>query len=130
MKKIKFIIPCFLCLVIVVCGFYFNAYTQKSSNFTSIEFIHEHFNNAGKLLDYQNEIGVKDIDDIKLFVKDKNVKIEFGFIKLDWTMEEFLTEEVQKALEKIYITCRRDKETGRLRVFYKGQELQRWVSAF
>jgi len=33
-------------------------------------------------------------------------------------------------LEKIYITCRRDKETGRLRVFYKGQELQRWVSAF
>lgn len=127
-KTIKVVLFPFVLLLIVLAYWYFTQYVSISSTNKNIEFIREHFNAKGELIDYQNELNVKSMDDIKLFVKDNKVQIDFGNVKLKWTAAQFVAAENIKALESIYITAYKDKKTNRLRVYYKGQEIQRWVS--
>ena len=42
-------------------------------------------------------------------------------------MEEFVSESWDSDLARIGITRYKDKETGRLRVFYYDEEIERWV---
>ena len=99
-----------------------------ASTDNNIAFIEEHINSRGVLVDYQDEIGVKSIDDIKLFVKEDTVTIHFGRIVMTWTIADFCSEETGEKLRRIGITRYRDKETGRLRVFWGEEEIERWVS--
>lgn len=93
----------------------------------NVNFIIEHFNSQGKLVDYQREICVSSVDDLKLFVEKGNVRIDYGIITLVWPMEEFVSESWDSDLARIGITRYKDKETGRLRVFYYDEEIERWV---
>ncbi|MBQ2885812.1 MAG: hypothetical protein IJE43_18975 [Alphaproteobacteria bacterium] len=102
---------------------------QIDSTNRNLEFLHEHFNAAGELVDYQNEIRMKDpLKDIRLFVKNNKVKIKFGVIEMNWTAKQFMDETNLKKLERIYIYPEVDPETNRLTIYYKGIELSRWVS--
>lgn len=128
MKLWKMSIIAFVITIILAGGYCFIEAMDDNVTQESIAFIREHFNNGGKLIDYNNEINVTELDDIKLFVDNKNVRIDFGSIRLEWSLSEFVEEENLKALETIFIEVRRDKDTGKLRVFYKGKEIKRWVS--
>lgn len=121
------IIPLVLLITVLLYG-YMNKKIEYDATAGNIEFIAEHFNGYGKLIDYYGEIDVKDISDVKLFVTDDDITIKFGKINLIWTLENFVTTDVQNALNKIHIQAFRDKTTGKIRVFYKGEEIERWVS--
>lgn len=129
MKNLKWL---FLPILLLLCVFLtgqFQKYTALKSTQTNMQFIYEHYNAAGELIDYQGEIRMYDPDeDIKVFVKDNNVTIRFGVIEMHWTAKQFLDEQNIINLAKIYITISVDEETNRLTVYYKGKELQRWVS--
>lgn len=99
----------------------------KVSTEANMKFIIDHCNGAGKLIDFQREICVESVDDIKLFVEKNNVKIEYGKIVLEWPLEEFVSPELTGQLERIGITRYKDAETGRLLVFYHDEEVERWV---
>ncbi len=100
----------------------------KNATVRNLEFIAKHTNSAGTLVDYTGDIGVKSIADIKLYVKDKEVRIEYGKIFLTFTEENFLSEEYTGLLEKVGITRQINKKTGLLEVFYHGVKLERWAS--
>lgn len=101
---------------------------NKSSTKDSIEYISKHFNASGKLIDYQNDLGVKTVEDIKFFLKGDKVEIHFGKILLNWRLKDFVSKENQEELKKVFINIYRDAKTGKIRVFYKGEEVERWVS--
>lgn len=129
MKNMKWILlPVVLLLVVVGFG-EFQRYTTIKSTQTNMQFIYDHFNSAGELIDYQGEIRMQDPDtDIKLFVKDNKVTIRFGILEMHWTAKQFMDPQNLENLSRIYLTVHVDEETNRLTVYYKGKEVQRWVS--
>jgi len=127
MKAIKFIF-----VLVIIVGISYFAYTKLggdvgASREKGFEFIEKHINSSGELKDITNDIGVKSYEDIKLFIKDDSVKIEYGRVALKWKLEDFAKKENLDRLRGIGIDVYRDKDTGKLRVFYKGDELERWI---
>ena len=88
----------------------------------------------GELNDYANKIGMKNWEeDIKWFYEkdDGVVTIDYGYMKLVFTIEEFNTDNCKRALETIGITSEvvKTKEgTSKLKLYYNGHELERWIS--
>lgn len=121
------VIP-FLILLVVFAYWFIQNNVKNNATADNIEFIYEHFNRKGELVDTYDQIGVENVEDIKLFIKGDKVRMEFGYIELTWTLEEFVGPANLEALKKIHVDVYRDKETGKIRVFYKGEELERWVS--
>lgn len=95
---------------------------------STVQFIQQHFNSSGELIDYYNDIDVKDVKDIHVVIKNNKVTLTFGKLRMDWKMKDFVKQENQELLKTIYIEMRKDKTTGKLRLFYKGEEIERWVS--
>lgn len=86
-------------------------------------------NGRGDFVDYTGEIGVKSIDDIKLYVSN-DVKIVYGNIALNWRYDDFVSDELTEPLAKIFISREIDPASHTLRVFWKGVELERMVSRY
>lgn len=127
-KITSFIIFILLIVAVISYSFFTKMNTLKSTQ-TNMQFIYDHMNSAGEMIDYQGEIRMKNPEeDIKVFVKDNNVTIRFGIIEMHWTAKQFMDPVNLENLAKIHITVQVDEKTNRLTVFYKGQELQRWVS--
>lgn len=129
-KSITFTV---LTILVAVCAVFAWSYVSKmntlASTQTNMQFILDHMNYKGDLIDYNGEIRMKNPDeDIKLFVKDNKVTIRFGVIEMHWTADQFMNETNLENLSRIYITVKVDKETNRLTVYYKGREIKRWVS--
>lgn len=123
------VITVLLAAAAVFCYSYISKMNALSSTRTNMQFILDHMNYAGEIIDYQGEIRMKNPDeDIKLFVKDNKVTIRFGIIEMQWTAEQFMNPTNLENLKRIYITTRVDPETNRLTVYYKGREIKRWVS--
>lgn len=99
----------------------------SASTRDNVDFIIDHYNGQGKLVDYQREICVNSVEDIKLFVEDGKVRIDYGIITLVWTLSDFVSPAWDGDLARIGITRYKDKNTGRLRVFYYEEEIERWV---
>ena len=128
-KRVSVIVPILAAVIILVIYVVVN-FIEISSTQRSLQFIYEHFNSAGDLIDYQGEIRMKDpATDIRLYVTDKKVTIKFGLIEMNWTHKQFVNPTNIENLKKINITAFKDKDTNRLRLFYKDVEIQRWVSA-
>ena len=125
--KQLFVLP----TLFIAAGFIYFLLTQINTygkTDHSIEFIAEHINSRGDIVDWQNEIDVKGLEDIKLFTDNGKVTIEYGKITLNWkSMDEFLAEDNVRNLERILITIRRNRETGKIKLYWKGEEMQKWV---
>ena len=118
-------------LVLTLLGVGYYLVTRNNiygNNEQSIKWIASHFTRSGILQDYQNELGIDSDANIKLYVTDEFIKIGFGKVNLTWKPEEFTTLKNQELLKTIFITMDNDPKTGKLRVYYKGNELQRWVN--
>lgn len=129
MKKLfKFIfIPvCLFCIGLALWNF--NKRAEKLATDKGIELIKEHTNSAGRIVDYNGVIGVKSRNDIKLYVTEKEIKIQYGKICLTWTPNSFLTKEYDIPLGQIGITRQINPRTGELEVYYQKELLERWAS--
>lgn len=100
----------------------------KDATDKGIEYILRHTNSAGNLVDLTGDIGVKSIEDIRLYVKTDEVRIEYGKVLLTFTLEDFLGDAYTVNLERIGITRQINEKTGLLEVFYHGVLLERWAS--
>lgn len=125
----KFVIFPILCVVGISVYIYLNSQVEYVATDANIDFIREHMNSAGTIIDYYNEICVKNVEDIKAFIKDDKVTIEFGKISLTWELKDFVTTEVQERLKSIGITVFKDSvNKDMIRIFWNGEEVTRWAS--
>lgn len=127
LKKITSVVT----LILLFGGvfWYFNYYQGVLGYSTerNIEYIRDHMNSQGKLIDYQDEISVKSINDIKFFIDDKKVTIEFGKIVLEWKNQEFFTKPVLDSIKPLGFEVKRDKDSKEILLFWQGKEVDRWV---
>ena len=123
---IKYIvIPVLLVLVAsIVLTFYYSS--RSSSNQRVLKHIMSYQTSSGKLNDFQNNIGVKTADDIKYYVYDGKVRIEFGKQILEWDKKEFYTDDTKHNLELIGVECEIDKKTKALVMYWGGTKLVKY----
>lgn len=119
-----------VCLIITISAVLLSGYSVYKSSVNNNDDVYNmilnHINSRGELVDIRNEIGYHGIDSIKLFYEDK-VRLHFGFLKMTYTKEEFLSDENIEKLKKIGITVKVNKTTRKLTLYYNGEEVQRWV---
>ena len=129
---IYILIPFAIIIGFLIFKFYSDKTTQTSS-YDQISYINSFMRN-GELNDYANKIGMKDWEtDIKWFYEkdDGLVKIDYGYMKMTFSIEEFQSERCKQALSTIGITSKIVKlqdGTQKLKLYYNGNELERWIS--
>ena len=90
------IIP-LICLLIATGGFIFWNLKSDMGTLEGLEYINSFVGAGGKLNDFQSKLGMDDPEkDIKWFHDDKGVRVEFGKIIMDFTEEEFVSENIIK----------------------------------
>lgn len=128
---LKFVVIPVLAVVIMFIVFLFKNGITRENSYDQIDYIAQFIQN-GQLNDFSNKIGMKDPEtDIKWYKDGDKVKIEFGYMTMDFTVEELQTERCQLALGRIGITTKiiKTKDGPRkLHLYYNGKELERWVS--
>ena len=124
---LKFVILPVMILAIGSIGYYFYYQVAEGSTNENMQVIRDHMNNKGELVDYRDEIGVKSVDDIKLFVTEDEVRIEFGVLVLTWTPEKFAEKETQDALALIGFETKFEGDPVKMYVYWQGERVERWV---
>lgn len=123
-KNISIILITLLLLVLV--GLWISQQGTKD-NKNGIEFIKSRSYN-GKVLDFQNEVSVKSVEDVKYYYdKHGNIIIEYGKVLLKYKTKDFITEEVQKDLNDVFITVEQHPETYEFIIFFQGEEIIEYV---
>lgn len=122
------------CALVIICScvylmWYIN---NKNSTYENIDYIRGFMTSSGTLNDFSNKIGMHDPEkDLKWFMTDKTVRIEFGRIVMEWEKDEFLSDDNLTHLSTIGITAdvQTDKDTGKkkLHLYYQGTEMERWI---
>lgn len=100
---------------------------KDSGTMDSIDFIASHFTGRGQIMDYQNDLGVESIEDIKWYNEKDTIEIEFGKIRLTFDKKKFDTQEVIDALERIHITVRKNEETQEYKLYFNGEKIDLYV---
>lgn len=100
---------------------------KDSGTMDAVDFIASHFSGRGQIVDYQNDLGVKAIEDIKYYVNKDSVEIEFGKIRLKFDKKKFDTQEVLDALERIHIKVRKNEETGEYKLYFNDEQIDLYV---
>lgn len=133
MKTIKIIsifiiIPC----IVLALMYGYNKFDERrtiTNSYDQIDYILSFMRN-GQLYDYANKIGMKNPDsDIRWYRTDDGVKIEYGYMTMNFPMEEFLSDKCTLQMGKIGITHKfRTTDTGKkLVLMYHDEELERWI---
>ena len=124
---LKFVILPVMILALGSIGYYFYYQVAHGATNENMKVIKDHLNNAGVLVDNRNEIGVKSVDDIKLFVTEKEVRIEFGYLILTWTPRQFAEKETQDALKMLGFEVKFEGDPVKMNVYWQGEKIERWV---
>lgn len=115
-------------LIIIGCvGYFFYARTQNNSTYTNIEYIKGYMTPSGTLNDWQGKLGCKGVEDMKWYLTEDELKIEFGRIALTWPPEEFVKQENLQLVGQIGITAKYNKKEQKLKLYWCNQEIERWV---
>lgn len=128
MKIVKNVSILLLLLVIGVGGYFGYRYMNRNSTDDNIQYIRDHINSRGELVDLQNDLGVKTVEDIRFFLDDETAKIVFGKVKLVFPAETFTSKETRDKIATIGFEVRQNKKTGRILLYWHGEEVERWVS--
>lgn len=130
------LIPVFIiCIILVI--FVIAKIQNRNNAYSQIANIRKYVKN-GELNDFSNQIGMKDPDtDIRWYKDGDDIEIVFGYMDMHFTTEEFFSDYCKQQLGSIGITYKligyEDKETKetryKIRMFYNGKELERWVTS-
>lgn len=133
MKALKIITVFILLPALVLIGMWgydkFQQQRQITNSYDQIDYILSFMRN-GELYDFSNKIGMKNPEsDIKWYRTKDGVKIEYGYMTIQFPMEEFLTDNCEYQLGRIGITHKfRATDTGKkLILLYHDEELERWI---
>lgn len=125
--KIKKLLLALVLFAIGVTWFVWYSNVKDSGTMDAIDFIASHFTGRGQIMDYQNDLGVKGIEDIKWYDNKDSIEIEFGKIRLKFDKKKFDTQEVLDALERIHITVRKNEETQEYKLYYNDEPIDLYV---
>lgn len=125
--KIKKLLLALVLFAIGITWFVWYTNVKDSGTMDAIDFIASHFTGRGQIMDYQNDLGVKGIEDIKWYDNKDSIEIEFGKIRLKFDKKKFDTQEVLDALERIHITVRKNEETGEYKLYYNDEPIDLYV---
>lgn len=104
---------------------------NKKSSYENIDYIRSFMTSTGKLNDFSNKLNMDDPKtDIKWYWdENKNVRIEFGRIVMDFEWEEFILESTQEKLGTIGFAFESETVDGRkdLVCYWRGEVVERWV---
>lgn len=123
----KFVLAPAVVMIIGSALWFFYYTVVVNATDRNMQVILDHMNSAGVIVDIQNEIAVNGVEDLKLYVTDKEIEIEFGRLTLEWTPEVFAQPETQQKLSMIGITYKVYGEPKKLHVFWHDEEIERWV---
>lgn len=127
---IYIIIP-LIAIAAMIIGYTYNKLNEKQNSYAQIDYILSFMQN-GVLNDFSNKIGMKDPEtDIKWYLDDDTVKVEFGYMTMKFSTEEFLSDYCKNYIGQIGITSeliKTGENTSKLKLFYNGKEIERWVS--
>ena len=131
MKKIitTIIIPIIIFLAVIMYG-YLDKQFDVESSYEGAAYIKSFRTASGKINDVSNKIGMNNPDtDFKWFYDGETIRIEFGYITMDFPKEEFVTERCVKAMSDIGITweLKPVADGTRLTLYYNGKEMERWL---
>lgn len=114
-------------IILILLGVYWYVDTNTVSDpYASINLIKSKINGRGELQDYDNEIGVTSIDDIGYKMKDGKIQIHYGKIVIIVGKDELKSKDFNRALLDVGIEIKKKK--GTYHVYYKGEEIDRWVT--
>lgn len=114
----------FILVFTVIIFMYFISHTN--SNYKTIEYIKSYQTSTGKLVDFQNKIGVRGIEDVQYYVYDGKFQITFGDHIMIWDKEDFYKEDNIVHLSQIGIEVDFNENTKELHVYYKGDEVPKY----
>lgn len=122
------LVPCLLAMGLTL-GIYFFNLNRLDSTSKTIDYIAGFYNSRGQLNDFENQLNIQDeYRDIRYFVSKDEISIYFGRVILTWeTVDQLMDPDNLEHLKKIFIEIKRDQSTGKLKIYYKGVEIQRWV---
>lgn len=126
MKKFGFVLMIILGLLAAWYILIFKG-TIGGTTMDTINFIENHMNATGKIVDIQREIMVNSIEDVRWYSNKKGYEIKFGKLTLKFTTEEFISDEYVKALKRIGFEIKKDRKTGELLLFYNGEKVTKYV---
>lgn len=123
----KFFIAIFLIGALITWFIVYQTAGSKGMEST-IDFIASHISGNGKIVDYQNDLGIVDTKiDIQWYDEDENIEIKFGKVKFDIKKEDLLTEYVKEQLGRINMEVRQSKEDGEIKIYYAGEVVDLYI---
>lgn len=124
----RVIIPVLLLAAVVVGISWYKTNIGDGGRESGYQYILDHFDSRGTFTDIRNDLAMKDPKvDIKFFMTEKEATIEFGNVSLIFEPRELVSREWQEKLERINITMEKQEKTGKLLLYYGGEEIERWV---
>lgn len=125
--KFKKLLLALVLFAVGITWFVWYSQIREDGTMSSIDFIASHINGRGQIVDFQNDLGVKSIDDIKFYNTKNDIEIEFGKIRLKFDKKKLDTDEVLNALERIHIKVRKNEETGKYKIYYNDEPIDLYV---
>lgn len=124
---LKTIIGVIIVVIVGVGGLFIYQMSQSRNN--DYQTIAQHWTKGGKFIDYSQDLGVEDANDLKYFINtgEERVEIDYGYVKLFYTFDELDTEEVKDELYYIGITYEKNKKGDKYRFYWKGVLLEQWA---
>ena len=99
--------------MIVCCGFFFAYYyfntTLTNTNYSILNTIRSKIDGRQELKDYDNEIGVKSIDDIGFTIKKDKIYLYYGKMEFELGSKELMDEEFMNGMKQIGIEIKKKK---------------------
>ena len=120
----KITIALLVCVLGIIGYWYMNNNTANSS-YSMLKHIVSKMNYKHELVDYDNEIGVKSIDDIAFTIKDGKIFLYYGKVTLELGKQELADDNFIDGLEKIGIKI--IKKNGKYKITYWGEEIDKWI---
>lgn len=114
-------------IVAIGCGGLF-LYWMATQTDSQYDIIAKRWTSGGKFIDYSNDTGVKDAKDIVYYVDkpSRKVIIIYGFIKMELSFDEMLSDEWKDKLAYIGITYEvKPVSRDDFRLYWCGEELGR-----
>lgn len=125
--KFKKLLLALVLFAVGITWFVWYSQIREDGTMSSIDFIASHINGRGQIVDFQNDLGVKSIDDIKFYNTKNDIEIEFGKIRLKFDKKKLDTDEVLNALERIHIKVRKNEETSEYKIYYNDEPIDLYV---
>lgn len=117
--------------MIVCCGFFFAYYyfntTLTNTNYSILNTIRSKIDGRQELKDYDNEIGVKSIDDIGFTIKKDKIYLYYGKMEFELGSKELMDEEFMNGMKQIGIEIKK-KKNGKYKITYWGKDVREWVN--